>query len=252
MSADHSGGRRRTVLLLGGTSEIGLATVRALALAPGSTVFLCGRDHDALAAAAARVPDGVAVNLDSFDATIPDTVAAAVHRAFDAAEIDVVIPAFGVLGDQAEIEGSPAAATELLTVNVVAQTRALLESARRLRRQGHGVLVVLSSIAAVRPRRANFVYGASKAAVDSLARGLSDSLHDSGAHLLLVRPGFVVGRMTAGMRPAPLATTPEAVGRAIADNIDDPPSILWVPSTLRALALAMRVTPRPLWRRLRR
>ena len=85
-----------------------------------------------------------------------------------------------------------------------------------MRDQGHGTIVVLSSIAAIRPRKANLVYGATKAALDAFGRGLADSLHGSGVRVLLIRPGFVIGRMTAGMVPAPLATTPAAVGQAVA------------------------------------
>lgn len=244
--------RPRTVLLLGATSEIGLATVRALDLAPGSRLFLSGRDRDAVRGVASSFPDTMTVSTDHFDAMDPDSVAAVIHRAFDTAPIDVVVPAFGVLGDQSSFESDPARTADLLTVNVAAQTRALLEAATRLRQQRHGTLVVLSSVAAVRPRRANFVYGASKAALDAVARGLSDSLRGTGVAVLLVRPGFVIGRMTAGMRPAPLATTPPVVGRAIAEAIDAGKSVVWVPPTLRALAWAMRLAPSPVWRHIRR
>lgn len=244
--------RARAVLVLGGTSEIGLATVRALDLAPGSTLFLSGRDQQALTAAAKAFPDSISVVIDQFDATDPDSVAAVIQRAFDTTVIDVVVPAFGLLGDQARFEAEPASTAELLTVNVVSQTRALLEAAIRLRGQSHGTLVVLSSIAGVRARRANFVYGAAKAALDALAQGLSDALHGSGARVLLVRPGFVIGRMTAGMTPAPMATSPEAVGQAIADAIEAHKPVVWVPRTLRALGCAMPLVPRPVWRRLPR
>ena len=249
---DPSNPRARAVLLLGGTSEIGVATVRALDLPPGSTLFLAGRDQHGVATVAKNLPGTITIVTDHFEATNPDSVAAVIHRAFDAAVIDVVLPAFGLLGDQAAFEAEPAASAELLTVNVVAQTRALLEAAVRLRQQGQGTLVVLSSIAGVRPRRANFVYGAAKAALDALAQGLSDALHGSGARVLLVRPGFVIGRMTAGMSPAPMATTPEAVGRAIAEAINNDKRIVWVPRRLRAVALAMPLVPRPVWRRLPR
>ena len=83
-----------------------------------------------------------------------------------------------------------------------------------MRARGRGTIVVLSSVAAVRPRKANFVYGSAKAGLDAFARGLADSLHGTGVRVLLVRPGFVLGRMTAGMPAAPLASiTPRAGGR---------------------------------------
>ncbi len=99
-----------------------------------------------------------------------------------------------------------------------------------MRAQGRGTIVVLSSVAAIRPRKANYVYGAAKAGLDAFARGLADALHGSGVRVILVRPGFVTGRMTAGMTPAPLATTPQAVGAAVAAALRRPGSrTVWVP-----------------------
>lgn len=242
--------RARRVLLLGGNSEIGVAILHALRLPRDSDVVLAGRDLRALGA----VADSLSCDTScvEFDALHPDSVTAVFDHAFARGPVDLVIPAFGVLGDQSVFDGAPAQADALMTVNVVAQTRALLEAAARLRGQGSGTVIVLSSIAAARPRRANFVYGASKAALDAAARGLADSLSGTGVRVLLVRPGFVVGRMTQGMKPAPLATTPEAVGSAVVQALTSSRSVVWVPGQLRLLAGALRLIPRPLWRRLRR
>ena len=74
--------------------------------------------------------------------------------------------------------------------------------------------MVFSSVAGARVRRANYVYGSAKAGLDGFASGLADALHGSGVRLLLVRPGFVIGRMTEGMSPAPFSSTPDAVADA--------------------------------------
>jgi decaprenylphospho-beta-D-erythro-pentofuranosid-2-ulose 2-reductase len=121
-----------------------------------------------------------------------------------------------------------------------------------MRAQRRGTIVVLSSVAAVRPRKANPVYGAAKAGLDAFARGLADRLHGTGVRVLLVRPGFVTGRMTAGMPPAPLATTPQAVGGATAKALDGGRDTVWVPPALAGLAFALRLVPRPIWRRISR
>jgi len=121
-----------------------------------------------------------------------------------------------------------------------------------MRARGRGTIVVLSSVAAVRPRKANFVYGSAKAGLDAFARGLADSLHGTGVRVVLVRPGFVTGRMTAGMSPAPLASTPEQVGAATAAALRSGQSTVWIPASLRGLAAALRLIPRPAWRRVGR
>ena len=140
----------------------------------------------------------------------------------------------------------------MIETNFTGHVSTLLAVASRMRAQGRGTIVVLSSVAAVRPRKANPVYGSAKAGLDAFARGLADLLHGTGVRVLLVRPGFVTGRMTAGMPPAPLATTPEAVGKATAAALRRGQATVWVPPSLAGLALALRLVPRPLWRRISR
>lgn len=237
-------------MLIGGTSEIGLASLRALNLPERTTVVLAGRNRSALEAAAEQLPQRVEV--ESFEAAALDSHDALLRQLFGHGDVDLLLMAFGVLGDQRLAETSPPHAVATLTVNFVAHTNVLLDAAERMRRQGHGTLVVFSSVAGVRARRANFVYGASKSGLDALANGLADTLHGSGVRLILVRPGFVIGRMTHGMRPAPLAVTPEVVGKAVANALRSDRDVVWVPPGLRYVAAAMRITPRFVWRRLSR
>ena len=131
-----------------------------------------------------------------------------------------MVVAAGVLGDQEADEHDPVAAAAVITTNFTGPASAMLAVADRLRRQGHGRMVVLSSVAGERARRANFIYGSSKAGLDAFAQGLGDALVGSGVGVTIVRPGFVVGRMTEGMTPAPFATTPEAVADAVVRGID--------------------------------
>ena len=124
--------------------------------------------------------------------------------------------------------------------------------ARRLRAQGHGSLVALSSVAGERVRRANYTYGASKAGMDAYLQGTSDALQGSGVEVIVVRPGFVHTRMTAGLRPAPLAVGPDAVADAVAVALGRGSATIWVPASVRALMWLLRQLPRPLFRRLPR
>jgi decaprenylphospho-beta-D-erythro-pentofuranosid-2-ulose 2-reductase len=140
----------------------------------------------------------------------------------------------------------------MIDTNFTSHVTTLLAVAQRMRTQQHGTIVVLSSVAAVRPRKANFVYGAAKAGLDAFARGLTDALAGSGVRVLIVRPGFVIGRMTAGISAAPLATTPAQVGSAVAAALESKSARLWIPRSLGPLAIVLRLVPRPLWRRMRR
>jgi decaprenylphospho-beta-D-erythro-pentofuranosid-2-ulose 2-reductase len=237
------------VLLFGGTSEIGQEILAALRLPPDAEVLLAGRDEQRMAAAAK--PLSCRVRTLRYDAAALDTHEAVVGEAFASGAVDLVISAAGILTGQDVLDNDPLRAGLLVETNFTGHVTTLLAAAARLRAQGRGTIVVLSSVAAVRPRRANFVYGAAKAGLDAFARGLADSLHGSGVRVLLVRPGFVIGRMTQGMDPAPLATTPTAVGTAVAAALGRNTAVVWVPPQLRMLAVVLRLVPRPVWRRLR-
>jgi decaprenylphospho-beta-D-erythro-pentofuranosid-2-ulose 2-reductase len=202
------------------------------------------------------VAEAVAVGADvaeavPFDAT--DTVGHQrfADQVFDRfGDIDLVIVAAGVLGDQDNDEREPEAAASVLTTNFAGPASAMLAVAGRLRRQGYGRLVVLSSVAGERARRANFIYGSSKAGLDAFSQGLADSLVGTGVGVTIVRPGFVVGRMTEGMSPAPFATTPAAVADAVVRGIESGAAVVYVPPVLRWVFAVMRHLPRQVWRRM--
>lgn len=242
-----------SVLVLGGASEIGVAIASALAAPRSATVVLAGRDDARLLQAARTVEQAGAGRVETlhFDAVETATHDEVIGRACELVrgDLDVIVVAFGLLGDQQADEAGGRGAAEVATVNYVGAVSAGLACARVLRRQGHGAIVALSSVAGERVRRANFVYGSSKAGMDAFFQGLSDSLAGSGASVLIVRPGFVRGRMTQGMRPAPLSTTPEAVAAATLRGLQVGSQTVWVPGTLRLIMAVMRHLPRALWRR---
>jgi decaprenylphospho-beta-D-erythro-pentofuranosid-2-ulose 2-reductase len=238
------------VLLIGGTSEIGQAILAALDLGPDTEVLLAGRDAERMHAAATGLR--ARITTLSYDSTDPAAQQELLSAVFAAGPPDLVISAAGILTPQEELDADPRLAATLIDTNFTSHVTVLLAIASQLRQVGRGTIVVLSSVAAVRPRKANFVYGAAKAGLDAFGRGLADSLHGTGVRVLLVRPGFVTGRMTAGMTPAPLASTPAEVGAAVVAALAGSSPAVWVPRSVGVLAVAMRLIPRPLWRRMRR
>jgi decaprenylphospho-beta-D-erythro-pentofuranosid-2-ulose 2-reductase len=238
------------VLVLGGTSELALAILAALSLPASAEVVLAGRDEARLAVAGQVL--GCRVRTAEYDALEVTRHQEFAGTQFAAGPVDLVISAAGVLTPQPEVEADVTRAATMIGTNFTGHVTALLAIAGRMREQGHGTIVVLSSVAAVRPRKANFVYGSAKAGLDAFARGLGDSLHGTGVRVILVRPGFVTGRMTAGMRPLPLATTPAKVGAATAAALRDGKDAVWIPRPLAVLSVALRLVPRPAWRRVSR
>ena len=206
-------GKVQSVLLLGGTSE------------------MCIRDR--------------------FDANDPSSHRAVIELAGAGGDIDVIVSAWGVLGaPQAQLDRDAVAAAAVARTNYLGVVSTGIEAAQFLRSQGHGALVHLSSVAGERVRKANFVYGSSKAASDAFMQGLSDSLVGSGARVLVVRPGFVRSKMTTGMKAQPFSTTPEEVALATVRALRTSAHTVWVPGPLRYVFAVFRHLPRSVWRRM--
>jgi decaprenylphospho-beta-D-erythro-pentofuranosid-2-ulose 2-reductase len=240
-----------SAVLFGGTSDIGLAILDRLTARGCRRVVLAGRDQAALDDAAARVRAAGASDVSTvlWDAAQPETHAVVVETAMAGGDVDLVLYAAAVLGDQASYDADPAAAAAAVTVNFGGAVSTLTAAASTLRRQGHGTIVVLSTVAGERVRTANYLYGSTKAGLDAFAQGLGDAAITDGVRVMIVRPGFVRSKMTAGMEPAPMATTPDAVADAVIAGLAAGHEIVWVPAPLRVVMSVFRHLPRAVWRR---
>ncbi len=246
------------ILLLGGRSEIGLDVARRLA-------------DNAVVVLAARRPDDLAAQIE----TMTTAGAQAVHTvAFDADDlashtpfiesiiaehgpIGVAIVAFGILGDQQRAETDVAHALQIAHTDYVAQISVLTPLAQVMRAADAGAIIVFSSVAGIRVRQANYVYGSTKAGLDGFASGLADSLHHTGVQVLIARPGFVVGAMTkelmdSGVKPAPMSSTPEQVAAAVVKALHRGRRTVWIPWAIRPAMFGMRLLPQAVWRRIPR
>lgn len=243
----------QVVAVFGGRSEIGLAV--AARLAAGATVVLAARPGSLEeSVAACRAAGAVRVETFDFDADEIAAQSGLVASIEDrVGPIEVAVLAFGVLGDQGVAERDPLATAALLHTDFVAQASLLTVLAERMRTRGRGTLVAFSSVAGQRVRRANYVYGSAKAGLDGFASGLADALHGTGVHLIIARPGFVIGQMTAGMDPAPFSSTPDQVADSVVRRVRSGRRVeLWIPWQLRVLFAVAVFVPRAIWRRLPR
>ncbi len=240
-----------SLLLVGGTSDIAVATARRYLQERPLRVVLAARDSPRRAAVAEELTGlGATVEVLTFDAERLEDPAGLVAAAAASGDVDVAVVAVGQLGDQEALAGDPVAAARLARVNYEAPVAIGTALAAHMRAQGHGVIVALSSVAGERARKSNYVYGSTKAGMDAFFSGLGDSLHGTGVRVLVVRPGFVRSKMTEGLPEAPLATTPEAVADAIVTGIRAGRHTVWVPGAFRLVMSGLRHLPRPLFRRL--
>jgi decaprenylphospho-beta-D-erythro-pentofuranosid-2-ulose 2-reductase len=242
----------QTLAVFGGNSDIARATVDALAAAGLRRVVLAVRDPATAPGLDALRARGLDVETIAFDADATGAHAAAVDAAFSAlGRVDVALVAFGVLGDQERAKRDQATAVALAHTNFTGAVSVLTLLAERMRSQGDGSIVLLSSVAGERARRANYPYGATKAGIDAFAQGLGDELRPDGVHVMVVRPGFIDTKMTAGRPKAPMSSDAASVADAIVAGLRRRADIVWAPGPLRWVFAVIRHLPRAVFRRLR-
>lgn len=240
------------ILILGGTSDIGGEV--AVRLAPGNRVTLAARRVEALNPVAARLTAAGATAVDRvfFDADDLAAQSGVLDQVWATEPVDTAVIAFGILGDQDACEASGVTAAATIHTDFTAHAAVATELARRMEAQGSGRILAYSSIAGARVRRPNYVYGSAKAGLDGFLQGMQDRLHGAPVQLTIVRPGFVIGSMTEGMKPAPFSSTPDQVADASVAALDAGREHVWVPRAIGVLAAITHVVPRFIWRRMPR
>ncbi|SRX92995.1 short chain dehydrogenase [Mycobacterium leprae TN] [Mycobacterium shimoidei] len=246
-------GNPQTILLLGGTSEIGLAICdRYLQNAHARIVLAClpddpGRD-DAVAQMKAAGAKGV--ELIDFDAVDTDSHPKVIEQAFAGGDVDVAIVAFGLLGDAEELWQNQRKAVQIAQINYTAAVSVGVLLAEKMRAQGFGRIIAMSSVAGERVRRSNFVYGSTKAGLDGFYLGLGEALKEHGVHVLVIRPGQVRTRMSAHIKEAPLTVDKEYVANLAVTASAKGKELVWAPGTFRYVMMVLRHLPRPIFRKL--
>jgi decaprenylphospho-beta-D-erythro-pentofuranosid-2-ulose 2-reductase len=244
-------GNPQSLLVLGGTSDIALATAEKYAGQRPLRIMLAARPSDRLDAAAERLRQtGSTVTTIPFDAREPEEHDEVIDKAFAEGDIDITLVAFGIQGDNEKGWTDVETAREVAEVNYVAPITLGVRLAENLRKQGHGHLVAISSPSAERARRSTFVYGSSKAGLDTFYTGLSYALSDSGVKVTVVRPNFVHSKLTEGLKAAPMAQTPDQVASVIADAVRKGKEQVWAPAEMRWVMTVLRHLPRIIFRRL--
>jgi len=247
-------GNPQSVLVLGGTSDIALAVVGRLVDRRCSTVVLAARDRQRAVAACAALEERGATTtaVVAMEASDPSSAEETVAAGLEAAggHIDLVIVAVGLLGDQTSDENDADATAQLFEVNLTWPAAALAALRPRLLAQGAGHVAVLSSVAGVRVRRANYSYGATKAGLDALVIGYADSVRADGIRVQTIRPGFVTTKMTEGMKKAPFTTDVDQCADSIVKGLASSSTVIWSPPILQAVFLVLRHLPAAVWRKM--
>jgi decaprenylphospho-beta-D-erythro-pentofuranosid-2-ulose 2-reductase len=246
-------GNPQTVLLLGGTSEIGLAICeRYLQNARARIVLAAMPDDPGRDAAVAQMEAAGAksVEMIDFEATDPGSHPKMIEQAFTNGDVDVAIVAFGILGDAEELWQNQRKAVQAAEINYTAAVSVGVLLGENMRAQGFGQIIAMSTVAGERVRRSNFVYGSTKAGLDGFYLGLSEALREYGVHVLVIRPGQVRTRMSAHVKEAPLTVDKEYVANLAVTAAAKGKELVWAPAAFRYVMVVLRHIPRNIFRRL--
>jgi decaprenylphospho-beta-D-erythro-pentofuranosid-2-ulose 2-reductase len=242
----------RHILILGATSAIAAAVAREL-IAPDARFFLVARNatrldavrNDLLTRGASSVTAHV-LDLDDIN-THPQMLDRAVAAL---GSIDLALIAHGVLGDQVEAQNTFDAAAAILHTNFISAASLITWLANYFAQQHKGALAVISSVAGDRGRKSNYVYGASKGALNIFLDGVRNRVDREGVQVLTIRPGFVATPMTAHLPRGPLFASPAQVAKGIVKAIAARKDVVYVPWFWRPIMFIIRSVPEFLFKKL--
>ena len=246
-------GNPNKILLLGGTSEIGLAIVSEyLRHAPADVVLAVQPGDDRTEASVQQMKDAGARSATTidFDATDTDSHPGVIAQAWEGADVDVAVVAFGILGDQEELWQDQRKAVLECDINFTGAVSVGVLVGERMKNQGFGQIIVMSSAAGEKVRRSNFVYGATKAGLDGFYRTLGQALEKAGVNVLVIRPGQVRTRMSAGVKEAPLTVDKEDVAKLAVSSAKKGKGLVWAPPAFQYVMLVLKHIPAPIFKRL--
>jgi decaprenylphospho-beta-D-erythro-pentofuranosid-2-ulose 2-reductase len=252
-------GNPQTILLLGGTSEIGLAICERYLRNANARIILADLPNaprrDA-AVAQLQAAGAKSVEVLDFDAVDTKSHPALIESAWANGDVDVAIVAFGLLGDAEELWQNQAKAVLVAQVNYTAAVSVGVLIGEKMRAQGFGQIIAMSSVAGERVRRSNFVYGSTKAGLDGFYLGLGEALREFGVHVLVIRPAQVRTSTTlehwkaTDSKEAPFTVNKEDVAELAVASAAKGKDLVWAPGPVRYLMAVMRHIPRPIFRKL--
>lgn len=244
----------KRILILGATSAIAERWAR-LRAARGDRLLLLGRDPEKLAVVAADLRARGAAEVLTAESDLADTEGAAERFAAYVEQLgglDLALVAYGLLGDQAEMQRDVEQLERGLRANFVSAAVWCELVAGAFEKAGSGTLVAISSVAGDRGRGSNYAYGAAKAGLSVFLEGLAHRFAGTPVTVVSVRPGFVDTPMTAHIpKGGPLWAIPERVADDIERAIEKRRTVVYTPWFWWPIMLIIRNLPRPVFNRMK-
>lgn len=246
-------GTPQKILLLGGSSEIGVAICAEYLSRGPLKIVLAGLPDDPerdVAVAQVRAAGASEVEWIDFNALDFESHHGTIDAAWAGGDVDIAIVAFGIMGEQEEVWQEQKQAVLEAQINYTAAVSVGVLLGQRMKAQRYGQIIAMSSAAGMRVRRSNFVYGSTKAGLDGFYLNLGEALAPFGPRVLVIRPGMVRTRMSAGMKEAPLTVDRGEVAKLAVTAVTRKKPVVWAPPAFELVMLVLRHIPRPIFRKL--
>jgi len=238
-------GEMQRVIVLGGKSDLALSILDRLPIAADSEIFLCGRNMEEFSTQFRS--EKFNFQTKEMDFTDIEFSSIQLRDIFMNGDIDLVIFAYAILGDE-NLQLDPVLFNQVLITNFYSQAILLNEVFAKLAIQKHGQILLISSVAGIRPRRRNFVYGVSKFGVDFIAQGLQKICSKDNIKITILRPGFVHTKMTLGLPAAPFATNISNVAEIAIKGLRRNKRIVYAPKILNLVVFLLKLMPERVFR----
>lgn len=240
-----------SVLLLGANSDMAVAIARKFAQNKYD-ILLAGRNVELLSTLKAdlQIRYNVRAEVVRFDALKYDE-----HSSFYynlPFHPDITVCVFGYLGEQEKAINNWSEAQKIIHTNYTGAVSVLNIIANDYAKRNAGTIVGISSVAGVRGRQSNYIYGSAKAGFTAYLSGLRNHLQKHDVHVVTVLPGFVYTKMTENLTLPPLLTAkPELVANAVYDAVVKKKNIVYVKWMWRWIMTAIKNIPEPVFKKMK-
>lgn len=239
------------ILIIGSTSDLGNA-IAVEYLKKGNDLYLAARNKQALDTQVGKLSTDFPNN--KIKPVLFDGNDFSSHQQFyDGLEPkpEGVVSVMGYLGEQKVSELSFEETQKVINANYLGNVSILNCVANDFEKRRYGFIVGISSVAADRGRKSNYIYGSAKAGFSAYLSGLRNRLYSSNSHVLTVHPGFIATKMTAHLSlPKRLTSTPQKVAKAIIEGQEKKKNLIYTSGIWKYIMLIIRNIPETLFKRL--
>ena len=232
-----------TVLVLGATSDIGIAIAKKFA-SEKYNVQLAARKPELLGPLQSdiQIRYNVECGVYAFDALIFHSHSMFFETLDPKPEITICI--FGTMDDEEDAFNNWNLTQRMIDTNYTGAVSVLNIAARTYIKNKKGTIIGISSVAGDRGRASKMIYGSSKAAFNAYLAGLRNKCFKDNVHVVTVKPGFVYTRMTENMElPALLTSTPAYLADVVYNGFAKKKNVIYIKWFWRYIMLIIKSIP---------